>query len=150
MPSIDDKIASGIRMFMEEQIPFNKYLGLRVKHLEWGRATLEIPFREEFIGDPFRPALHGGVISMLLDTCGGAAVFTQFASFEDRTSTVDLRIDYLRPGQKETLLADAEVIRAGNRVAVVDITAYHPGERERPVALGKGVYNMRRMESQGS
>jgi len=141
---IPDEIDAAVKQFMEDQIPFNKYLGMKVTYLGEGEARFEVAFREEFIGDPFRPALHGGVISSVLDTCGGAAVFTTLSDFEDRASTVDLRIDYLRPGRKETLIAEAHVARAGNRVAVVRLSAYHPGEKDQPIATGTGVYNIRR------
>jgi len=140
----DDKVFDIVKQFMEQRVPFNRILGMRLARLGRGRAVLELPFREEFIGDPFRPALHGGVISSLLDTCGGAAVFTTLSDIGDRTSTVDLRIDYLRPGRKEKLVATAEVVRAGNRVAVVSLRAYHPGGEDEPVATGTGVYNIRR------
>ena len=61
-----------IILFMEEEVPFNKYLGIKVDELREGFARLFVPFRKEFIGDARRPALHGGVISALIDTCGGA------------------------------------------------------------------------------
>jgi uncharacterized protein (TIGR00369 family) len=141
---IDGKLVALVKQFMEEEIPFNKHLGMKVVHLDAGEARLEVPFREEYIGDPFRPALHGGVISALLDTCGGAAVFTTLNDVRDRTSTVDLRVDFLRPGRRETLIAEARIVRAGNRVAVVRLTAFHPGARAEPVASGTGVYTIRR------
>jgi len=71
---------------MEEQVPFNKYLGVKVDELREGFARFSLIFRKEFIGDKRRPALHGGIISTLIDTCGGAAVWTHFAR-EDRIST---------------------------------------------------------------
>lgn len=141
-----DEIAGEVRRFMERQIPFNKFLGMQVTRLGDGDARLEVPFRDEFIGDPFRPAMHGGVISALLDTCGGAAVFTTLSDLAERASTVDLRVDYLRPGRKERLIAEAKVVRAGNKVAVVSLLAYHPGEAEKPVATGIGVYNIKRVK----
>lgn len=143
---VDGKLLRVVKEFMEQQIPFNRHLGMQVVSLGDGEARLEIPFREEFIGDPFRPALHGGVISTLLDTCGGAAVFTTLSDVRDRTSTVDLRIDYLRPGRKEKLVSEARIVRAGNRVAVVDVIAFHPDDKENPVATGTGVYNVRRFQ----
>ena len=133
-----------VKRFMEHNIPFNKLLGMKLVSLGPGRAKMELAFRPEFIGDPFRPALHGGVIAALLDTCGGVAVFTTLSGPDDRTSTVDLRVDFLRPGRQEMLLAQARVVRAGNRVAVVDLCAYHPDAQDTPVATGTGVYNVRR------
>ncbi len=135
-----------LERFMQQMVPFNRHLGMRVGGLDEGRARLELPFREEFIGDPFRPALHGGLISTLVDTCGGLAVATTFQNIEDRASTVDLRVDYLRPGRMEDLIAEARVVRAGNRVAVVALSAFHPGAQEAPVASGTGVYNVRRVQ----
>jgi uncharacterized protein (TIGR00369 family) len=144
---IPEDIFDAVKQFMEQQIPFNHFLGMEVTHLGDGDARLEVPFRDEFIGDPFRPALHGGVISALLDTCGGAAVFTTLQDVAERASTVDLRVDYLRPGRKERLIAEAKVIRAGNKVAVVSLMAYHPGENDRPVATGIGVYDIKRVKN---
>ena len=137
--------AERFSQFMEEEVPFNLFLGLKVVRLEEGFSRVELPFRPEFIGDPVRPALHGGVISTLADTCGVAAIFTSAGSTEG-ISTVDLRVDYLRPGRSETLVAEGRVVRQGDRVGVVDIHVFHPESSEKPVATGKGVYNIRRPE----
>jgi len=126
-----------------ESVPFMQFLGMRFDSLEDGRALLRIPFRPELIGNPELPALHGGVISALLDTCGGAAVWTRIGE-HDRVSTVDLRVDYLRPGRPEDLLGQARVIRAGNRVAVTELRAFQPGSPDEPIAVGTGVYNIHR------
>src|SRR3954462_4398313 len=88
-----------LRQISEEFIPFNKFLGLRVLLLERGRGMFEIPFREELVGDPVKRALHGGVISMLADTTGGMAVWSAVPNPDQRVSTIDLRVDYLRPGR---------------------------------------------------
>jgi uncharacterized protein (TIGR00369 family) len=130
---------------MEERIPFNQLLGMRVAELREGYARLEIPFRPELIGDPLRPALHGGVLSALIDACGGAAAFTLITPPET-VSTIDLRIDYLRPGEQKTLVCESTVSRMGNRVASVDSRIFHPDEPERTIATGKAVYNVRRLD----
>ena len=123
--------------------PFFRFLGMSFNSVEVGRVEIEIPFRQELIGNPELPALHGGVISALLDTCGGAAVWSQLGK-GDRVSTVDLRVDYLRPGRPETLIGVGRVIRLGNRVGVAELKAFHPNREEEPVAVGTGVYNVRR------
>src|ERR1700738_3523218 len=98
--------ATILRQVMESFIPFNKYLGVRLCEVERGRVRIEVPFRPELIGDPMRGALHGGVISTLADTCGGAALWSAADDDHMRISTIDLRIDYLRPGKQETLVAE--------------------------------------------
>ena len=131
-----------LKQLMEGFIPFNKHLGIQVTGLEKGSARLELPFREEFIGDPMRRALHGGVISTLADTAGGMAVWSEIDDERGRVSTIDLRVDYLRPGQPETLAAEARVVRQGNRVGVADIRLFHPSKPDATIATGKGVYNI--------
>ncbi|MFO0679673.1 MAG: thioesterase family protein [Polyangiaceae bacterium] len=133
-----------VKKIMEEYVPFNRLLGIQVTGLAKGFVRMEIPFRTELIGDGRRPALHGGVISALADTAGGAAVWTGTPDDESRVSTIDLRIDYLRPGRAETLVAEAQVVRVGNRVGVVDMRVFHPDRPEETVATGKGVYNIAR------
>lgn len=131
-----------LRHVMEEIIPFNRHLGVKVTELRKGHARLEIPFRDELVGDPLRPALHGGVLSMLADTAGGAAVWTGIEDERARVSTIDLRIDYLRPARLETIVAEAHVVRVGNRVGVADVRLFHPSHESETVATGKGVYNV--------
>src|SRR5678816_271703 len=75
-----------LRQIMEELIPFNKHLGLRVLESRRSSVRLSLPFREEFIGDPMRRALHGGVLSTLADTAGGMAVWSEISDPHGRVS----------------------------------------------------------------
>ena len=134
-----------LRTLFEQFIPFNKYLGMEFVEISEGHVRVELPFKPEFIGNPEIPALHGGVISTTLDTAGGVAVWSQ-ARPMDRVSTVDLRVDYLRPGRAERLIVVADVVRLGGRVGVAELRAFHPGVEDRPVAAGMGVYSVRRKE----
>jgi uncharacterized protein (TIGR00369 family) len=139
------EILEQVRKFMTELIPFNRFLGFELTDLREGFARLEVPFRPEFVGDPFRPALHGGVISALVDTCGGAAAFTMITP-PDKVSTIDLRVDYLRPAELKRLASDATVTRMGNRVASVDVKVFHLDAPDRLIATGKCVYNVNRVK----
>ncbi len=134
--------AEALKQLMEELIPFNRFLGIKVAGIEDGVVHLTLPFRPEFVGDPMRPALHGGVMSTLADVAGGLAVWTGLDSALARVATIDLRIDYLRPGKLERLDATATVVRKGNRVGVVDVKLFHPIAADEIVATGKGVYNI--------
>jgi uncharacterized protein (TIGR00369 family) len=131
--------------FLRDLVPFNRYLGVELVDAREGFVRLELPFRPEFIGDQSRPALHGGVISTLIDTCGGFATWTKI-EIEDRVSTIDLRVDYLAPAGPERLIAEATVVRVGNRVGVVDARCFQPSAPERIVATGKAVYNIKRKD----
>ena len=132
-----------LKQVMEEMIPFNRYLGVKLARAESGFARLEVPFRDELGGDPLRPALHGGVLSALADAAGGAAVWTGIEDEEARISTIDLRIDYLRPAKLELVVAEARIVRLGNRVGVADVRLFHPSAEAETIATGKGVYNIK-------
>jgi uncharacterized protein (TIGR00369 family) len=136
-----DEEVSQLKNFMERNIPFNAFLGMEVTLMGDGEAEMMIPARPELTGDPFRPAVHGGVLSSLADTAGGLAVFTQIGRTRI-ASTVDLRIDYLRPGQVDKdIFARAKVLRAGNRVAATHTVVYQE-DIDQPIATANAVYNM--------
>lgn len=144
---LDDRRFKILKRWFEEGIPFNVSLGLRVESLHEGVAVLRLPYQPTLIGDTGRPALHGGVISMLADTAGGAACSTMLRSADDRLSTVDLRVDYLRPGLPKDVLCRAEVLRMGNRVAVASMSVFsgnvpHDAEPSSPIAMAHAVYNV--------
>lgn len=126
--------------------PFHHYLGIEVKRVEKRRAVLAIPPKEEFIGDPFVPAIHGGIVSALVDLAGGAALF---ASLKFPTPTIDMRIDFLRPAfAGQPLVADARVKSLGKTVAFVDVDVYGPEKDgsngdSRVVAQGRCVYSVK-------
>lgn len=122
-----------------DQVPFNRLLGIRGESAGGGRAVLLLPVREEHLGDVRRPALHGGVVSALIDTAGGIAAWSALAQGE-AVSTVDLMVDFLEPGRVAgPLRAEAELIRKGNRVCHVRVRVTQDGVL---VAEGRGVYNI--------
>lgn len=126
---------------IETHVAFNRHLGIKGESVEKGRAVLVLPVRPEFMGDPRRPALHGGVLSTLIDTAGGVAAWSALATAET-VSTVDLRVDFLEPaGLGGPLRAEAVLVRKGNRVCHVRIHLTQDGVS---VAEGTGVYNIHR------
>ncbi|WP_320169584.1 PaaI family thioesterase [Maridesulfovibrio sp.] len=139
----NDQEVSDIKNVIEEKIPFDNFLGLKVECAGKNYARLRLPFRQEFIGDPRRPALHGGVISMLIDTCGGTAVWAS-GEINDRVATIDLRVDYLRPAPPEDIIAEARVKLLGNRVGNTQIIVFAASEPEVIIAEGRAVYNVRK------
>jgi uncharacterized protein (TIGR00369 family) len=133
---------SDIRHLMETQSPFNRLLGLRVELLEDGHSVLWLTPRPELVGDPRRGSLHGGVLSALIDTAGGAAAWSTLESLDDAVSTVDLRIDYLQPATlPRDLRAQAQLRRKGNRVCHVQVEVT---QGVAAIATGVGVYNIHR------
>jgi uncharacterized protein (TIGR00369 family) len=131
------------RELIEEGIPFNRYLGLKLVHIGDRQCSLQLPFRNDLVGDSRRNALHGGVISSLIDTCAGFAVWCT-GSINDRISTIDLRVDYLKPAVGTAIVAESTVKLLGNRVGNVHTLVWAVDEPEITLAEGRSVYNIRR------
>jgi uncharacterized protein (TIGR00369 family) len=126
---------------MQDVVPFNRYLGMRGESASEGRCVLVLPVRGELVGDPRRPAIHGGVLSTLIDTAGGVAAWSALGD-DETVSTVDLRIDYLEPaGLSGDLRAEAELVRRGGRMCHVRMSVT---QGDVVVAEGRGVYNIHR------
>ncbi|MFT5830639.1 MAG: hypothetical protein ACI9D0_001225 [Bacteroidia bacterium] len=114
---------------MGECIPFNKLMGIEILEVTEVRALLKLPYTEQIVGDPFRPALHGGALAMLADTAGGTAALAA-TGHGDKVSTLDMRIDYLRGANLKDTFAEALIVRAGSRAVVVRIHVYQEDASE--------------------
>jgi uncharacterized protein (TIGR00369 family) len=124
---------------MMEQVPFNRLLGIQGESATAGACVLVLPVRPEFVGDFRRPALHGGVVSALIDTAGGVAAWSTLGPGES-VSTVDLTVDFLEPaGLTAPLRAAGQLVRKGNRVCHVRVAVTQDGKL---VAEGRAVYNI--------
>ena len=147
---LDDVLCRQLRDIFEEKIVFNKLLGLKLKALTNTGAQVTLAMRPDLVGNFREGRLHGGVISAALDTTGGIAVtaalcarhphegFAQHALRFAKLGTIDLRIDYLRPGISNSFELRAEVIRLGSRIANTRMEFF--GSDGKLIATGNGVY----------
>lgn len=133
-----------------ERIPFNRLLGLHIGSLAAGQASFRFDMRDELIGNYIRRTLHGGVISAVLDVTGGLVTYMDVlrrmegASADDkldrfsRLGTIDVRVDYLRPGVGNHFIATGFVLRTGSRVAVTRSELHN--DEGSLIAVGTGTY----------
>ena len=102
--------------------------------------------------DFMRGNLHGGVISSSLDVVGGLVAFVALLdqnpvqSFDggseqfSKLGTVDLRIDFLRPGLGDSFVAAGFKLRAGRRIAVARMELHNNSGAL--IAVGTGTYSI--------
>ncbi len=139
-----------LRDFLQAGVPFHGAVGLIFEELEPGLAICRVPWRASLVGDPFMGTLHSGVISTLVEAAGSAAVFAMLDAAEDRVSTVDLHVDFVRPGWEDDLVCEARVVRMGNRVAQTQVRVWSaaiPTDAAglaNPIATARAVYNVER------
>ena len=106
--------------------------------------------RDELMGNYKRQMLHGGVISSAIDVTGGlaAAISIQEKMSDEtleakiersyRISTIDMRVDFLRPGLGKRFVVTAYTLRTGNKIAVTRIELHN--DQNDLIAVGTGSY----------
>jgi uncharacterized protein (TIGR00369 family) len=119
-----------LKIIYEEKMPFNKYLGLKIDSITPGGVIVRIDMRDDLVGNFEKNILHGGVISSILDFTGSViaqihvlnemkdASLEKLAKRLTNMGTIDMRIDYIRPGRGSHFLATGNILRLGNKVAV--------------------------------
>jgi len=129
---------AGLKAIFEEKIVFNTVLGLKITSLRPEQVIGRIEMKHELIGHYSFNRIHGGVISAGLDAMGGLAVMAAIGArhFDEapgerlkrfsKLGTIDLRVDYLRPGIGEHFELRAEVLRLGSRVANTRMEFFGP------------------------
>ncbi len=116
------------RDIYEEKIVFNKTLGLKLLSVSPEEVVARIDMRPALVGHYAYNRIHGGVISAVLDAMGSAAVMACLAAKHMKETpevrlerfanlgTIDMRVDYLRPGIGEYFTIHAHALRVGTRV----------------------------------
>ena len=120
--------------------------------MDHDRVQVKFSMRDELVGHYTRGMVHGGVISSIIDVTGGLAAFMDVqekmadkglqAKIEKfgRVTTIDLRVDFLRPGLGSVFTASAFSLRSGSKVAVTRIELKN--EKDELIAVGTGSYTV--------
>jgi len=157
MPSVfDDKEFADLVDYFQEidrQKPsFTSFLDISIDSPDLDTPILRIKMRDNLVGNLIFRTLHGGVIASILDAMGGHAVFLQiFKQVRGqprekqikriaKIGSIDLRIDYLRPGTGKTFTASGTILRTGNKVAVIRMELHN--EENKLIAVGTGTYTV--------
>lgn len=115
--------------------PYARFLGIAVDRVD-GRHVCRLAYRDVHIGNPMLPALHGGVIGALLEC---AAIFHLVWDLEATAipKTINMSIDYLRPGRPLDTYAGGVATKQGRQVSNVRVEAWQQS-RARPIAAAHG------------
>ncbi|HLO68054.1 MAG TPA: PaaI family thioesterase [Holophaga sp.] len=118
--------------------PYVDWLGV-VQHTVPGSSPVfRLPYREDLIGNPALPAVHGGVLGGFAETAmvlhmASAARLPQGAV----PKMIDVSMDYLRQAGPRDTFAQAVAVRQGNRVSLVQAVLWQD-DPQRPVAVARG------------
>jgi len=100
------------------RVPYAKFLGLELGEVSLGEATIYLTVRDEL--KQYQGVVHGGAVASLIDTASAFAVLTQI-EVDERVTTTDLTIHYLRPITEGRMAATARIVRAGRRLFVLSV-----------------------------
>ena len=133
-------------------VPYIQFLGVQFDR-RGNELTAILPFREEHIGNPMLPAIHGGVTAAFLEITAiiGLSWSMIWDDVEDTTAdlptriqlpkTIDFTVDYLRSGLPRDAYARARVNRSGRRYASVHVEGWQDN-RSRLFAQATGHFLM--------
>ncbi|WP_022664172.1 thioesterase family protein [Desulfospira joergensenii] len=141
-----------IRDYYLEMLPFNKVLGIDIDVLDYdtGEAVTLFPMKPELIGNSVAGILHGGVTAAVIDLTGGLSALISCVKLNAGASeellykklissaTIDMRVDYLRPGKGRSFVCKSRIIRAGSRIVVAKVDLF--SETKIRIATGTATY----------
>lgn len=147
-----EDMMDAIKKYYLELLPFNKVLGIAIDELDYdtGDAVVSFPMKPDLIGNSSVGILHGGVTASVIDLTGGLSALISCAKFHEGASpehlykkltasaTIDMRVDYLRPGKGDAFVCKSRIIRAGSRIVVSKIDLFNDGGIR--IATGTATY----------
>jgi uncharacterized protein (TIGR00369 family) len=124
---------------MLENIPHVRDVGLQLVTLDGERATLKLEMQDHFVGNPDTGVIHGGIVTVALDTACGMAVLSAMAQVVP-FATLDLRLDYLKQARPmEAIYASAHCYKLTRSVAFTRGVAYQDSPDD-PIANCVGTF----------
>ena len=119
------------------RIPYAGFIG--VEPLIMGdELTMILRYKETNIGNPFLPALHGGVIGGFMEVSAIAGLMFS-GRYTKIPKPIGLNIGYLRRGNPIDCFARANIVRQGSRIANVRVEAWQD-DMDAPIASLLGHY----------
>lgn len=110
-------------------VPYARLLGLELGEISRGEVSIHLEVRDELRQN--QGVVHGGAVASLIDTAAAFAVLTQL-ELNERVTTTDLTIHYLRPISGGRLTATARIVRGGRRLFVLSVEVTN--DQQVPVA----------------
>lgn len=110
-PAQNDRISTAL-----SKVPYANLLGITLDEVEVGQAMLSLEIRDDLKQN--HGVVHGGAIASLIDTATAFAILS-ILPVDERVTTVDLTISYLRPLTKGKAKAVARIRRGGRRLIIV-------------------------------
>ncbi|QIN79936.1 hotdog fold thioesterase [Rubrobacter marinus] len=115
---------------------FRELVGVELVEAEEGRAVVELRAGDRHLNPG--GTVHGGAVSTLIDVSMAEAL-NPMTGEEERPVTIEIKVNYLEPGEPGTLRCTASVRKGGGRITIVEAEVVQR-ESDELVALASGTY----------
>jgi uncharacterized protein (TIGR00369 family) len=130
------------------RLPLHRFLGLQEKNFDAANNCIRFEMQPDLVGNFHFNILHGGVIASIFDVLGAfilikndiwrIKVESGKSKNKIKGGTINLRVDYLKPGRGTRFVASGSILHHGNKIAVVQGELRN--EFDELIAVGTGTY----------
>jgi uncharacterized protein (TIGR00369 family) len=142
--ALDPDALDQLGQHMATSVPQAAALGFRFISAGGGRGSIEVPWREDLVGDPDSGVIAGGVVTSLLDHTCGLAISAAAPAHPFATATLDLRIDYMRPAAPRAgVTCEAHCYKLTRSIAFVRAQAWDADPAD-PITTAQAAFVLNR------
>src|SRR5687768_13486012 len=128
---------------LADRSPFSKSLGVQIIEFANGLCVCTLELNEQLLNT--HKAAHGGVIYSLADIGMGVALYSTLEK-DEQCSTIEIKINYLKPVYSGGLVCSARVIQKGRSIAVLESDVKND---EKIIAKAMGTFSISKATSRG-
>jgi len=114
--------------------PYHQWLGIEVISVSEGQIEITARWREEWVVNPDRNYIHGGILAALVDL---GADWSFYFHTRQGVPTIDLRVDYHAPA-RGNLRVVGTVLKYGQRISSAEAKVFDSDGQL--VASGRGTF----------
>lgn len=120
-------------------VPYSRFFDIGFRE-DGEQLVTVMPFKQDFIGNPVLPALHGGAIGAFMEMTG---VFTVLRAVDTPglPKTINITVEYLRSGGPRDTYAVGVPTRLGRRITNLRVEAWQT-DRGKPIAAANMLFLM--------
>ena len=100
------------------------HMGASFQSLQRGHIEIKLPFHD--LATQHHGHFHGGVVSYLADISGGIAAMSTLPDPDHSATTVELKVNFMKPATGAYLLGRGKVLSAGRSIITSTAEVYTP------------------------
>ena len=116
--TLNDNFKKALLERLPDRMPFWKLLGIEFLDVEKGWARMRLPFDQKLTNSA--GISHGGALFTLADSAGSMALVSM-ANKGEVVTTVEMKLNFLRPFTGGAVEAEGTILHCGKRTALGDV-----------------------------